>query len=348
MLDDNAFSEHETESASWIALADLMTGLMAIFLILCLLAMTNQDRTRVMIVQTVEDTMQAENIKVDVDAKTGDISIADNILFAMGSAQLSNEGKAFLRGFIPVYSSILFEKLSEEQLEQVARIAVEGHTSLLGGYTSNMRLSLERAHAVVQFIDQEMAPFPHKDRLKRKITPVGRGLLDAQNFETGKDRKVVFKFQFASELFSTTKDDLLQAQSKTVTSAGTTQVFSSPHLSVFCAFFTPNDGQGSSVRCYSDEKSGMNYQKLAKNCQKNLAFNLNAVGAVQVQCNPDDAIQQLIQQTWSSRQHVLPDNEMIVVDGISCLSRNIGMTCTHPSGNGFFVSRTVQDTFGAN
>ncbi|WP_180160567.1 flagellar motor protein MotB [Acinetobacter sp. YH12054] len=80
MIDENEFSDHESQSATWIALADLMTGLMAIFLVLCILMLTNQDRTRVMIIQSIQESMKAEGIKVEIDPNTGDISIAENIL----------------------------------------------------------------------------------------------------------------------------------------------------------------------------------------------------------------------------------------------------------------------------
>lgn len=214
MLDENEFSEHESESSTWIALADLMTGLMAIFLVMCMIIMTNQDRTRVLIIQSVQEAMKEQGIKVEIDPKTGDISIADSILFPNGSAQLSYQGKQFLQEFIPVYSKVLFGKLSPEQLDQVSRIVVEGHTSQLGGYASNMTLSLNRANSVAQFINNEMSIFPHKFELQNKLTPVGRGLIDAQPFEDASDRKVVFKFQFASELFNTTKDEISNSRNQ--------------------------------------------------------------------------------------------------------------------------------------
>ena len=157
MIDENEFSDHESQSATWIALADLMTGLMAIFLVLCMLMLTNQDRTRVMIIQSIQESMKAEGVKVEIDPNTGDISIAENILFPYGSAQLSTQGKVFLNEFIPVYSHVLFNRLSKEQQKQVARIIVEGHGSRDNNtsfdYSKNMTLSLSRSNAVVQHVN---------------------------------------------------------------------------------------------------------------------------------------------------------------------------------------------------
>lgn len=218
MLDEYEFSDHESQSASWIALADLMTGLMAIFLVLCLVVLTNQDRTRVMIIQSIQEEMKAEGIKVEIDPETGDISIAENILFPYGSSQLSDKGQLFLNDFIPVYSQVLFHKLKPEQLEQVARIIVEGHgsrdlnTSL--DYSKNMTLSLNRANSVVQHVNS-MPLFEGKLPFLMKLTPVGRGNVDSKPYDDAGDRKVVFKFQFSTELFGNlAKQDLVEKTTK--------------------------------------------------------------------------------------------------------------------------------------
>ena len=49
--EDDVSSEQNGETSTWIALADLMTGLMAIFLVMFLIMMTQQGRTRVVICQ---------------------------------------------------------------------------------------------------------------------------------------------------------------------------------------------------------------------------------------------------------------------------------------------------------
>ncbi|MGV0885786.1 OmpA family protein [Acinetobacter venetianus] len=215
MLDETEFSEHESESATWIALADLMTGLMAIFLVMCMIIMTNQDRTRVLIIQSVQDAMTQQGIEVDVDKATGDISISDSILFDQNKSDLKAEGKDFLRQFIPVYSQVMFGKLSKDQLKQVSRIAIEGHTSRIGSYSHNMTLSLERANSVVQFVNNEMTPFPYKQQFLLMLTPIGRGYIDANTENNASDRKVMFKFQFASELFGTmTQNELTHKTEK--------------------------------------------------------------------------------------------------------------------------------------
>lgn len=212
IINESDFSEHEGESSTWIALADLMTGLMAIFLVISMVILTNQDRTRVLIIQSIQEQMKKEGIKVDIDPKTGDISIADNILFGFGSSELSYDGKVFLDKFIPSYSSVLFSKLTAEQLAQVSRIIVEGHGSRdnnnSSDYSKNMTLSLKRADAVAQYVNN-MPDFAYKDKLLVKLTPVGRGNIDAKPFNDASDRKVLFKFQFSSDLFKQMTSDQL-------------------------------------------------------------------------------------------------------------------------------------------
>ena len=98
--EDDVSSEQNGETSTWIALADLMTGLMAIFLVMFLIMMTQQGRTRVVIIQSIQKTMKEKNIEVKVDNKTGDISVTDNVLFAQNQAILTPEGKDMLQQFI--------------------------------------------------------------------------------------------------------------------------------------------------------------------------------------------------------------------------------------------------------
>ncbi len=353
MLDENEFSEHESESSTWIALADLMTGLMAIFLVMCMIIMTNQDRTRVLIIQSVEKAMKEQGIPVEIDPKTGDISIAESILFPYASAQLSAQGQYFLEEFIPVYSKVLFNDLSPEQLEQVSRIVVEGHGSrdnnTSADYAKNMTLSLNRANAVVQYVNN-MQYFPAKLPFLLKLTPVGRGNIDAKDYDDASDRKVMFKFQFASELFNTTKDELIHSEKNNTKStsifpkplpvSGTVRTFHSPAESIFCGFFIPSDENiPTSVRCYIRDEYKFNLPRLT-DCpvQKNVSFTLwDDIAETQIRCNVADKVEQTIFANRNNKQQVLGYGEKIKTGGIECWSRGIGMTCTNSKGKSFFI-----------
>lgn len=220
MIDDSDISEHENESAIWIAMSDLMTGLMAIFLVMTMIVFTNQDRSRMIIITGVEGALKKAGIKVATDPVTGDVSIVNrDLLFGVDSDILTDDGKRFLDKFVPQYSKAIFE-LEPELYEQVVRIVVEGRTSSAGNLERNTALSLRRANAVVQYIYQ-MNNIPKKRLLIKRLTPVGRGEMEAeQKTNNPKDREVLFRFQFKGELLNREKKADQFTQDLQNTSAG--------------------------------------------------------------------------------------------------------------------------------
>ncbi len=204
MIDQSDISEHESESATWIALADLMTGLMAIFLVMCLIIMTNQNRNQIVIIKAVEEALKKASIEVITDPKTGDVSIVNrDLLFDTNSAILSPQGKAFLDEFVPNYSQAIFS-LDKKLSDEVVRIVVEGRTSRSGDASHNMTLSLERANEVVKYI-YRMTNVPYKSQMLTRLTPVGRGEMEAQLIELEEDKEVLFRFQFKGEMLQKEK-----------------------------------------------------------------------------------------------------------------------------------------------
>ncbi len=190
-------SEESYEATTWIALGDLMTGLMLIFLVLCLAALLQANQSRIVIIKSVKDALDRNGIAVQLDPKTGDISITESLLFDQNSAELKPEGRAFLDRFIPVYATAIMS--NPAVANEVTRLAVEGHTSLAGSDLHNMRLSLGRANAVTDYI-YTMPVFEYKNGLLHKLTPMGRGRVDArQDQDDAGDRKVIFRFQFRGE-----------------------------------------------------------------------------------------------------------------------------------------------------
>lgn len=213
MIDQSDISEHESESATWIALADLMTGLMAIFLVMCLIIMTNQNRNQIVIIKAVEEALKKASIEVITDPKTGDVSIVNrDLLFDTNSAILSPQGKAFLDEFVPNYSQAIFS-LDKKLSDEVVRIVVEGRTSRSGDASHNMTLSLERANEVVKYI-YRMTNVPYKSQMLTRLTPVGRGEMEAQLIELEEDKEVLFRFQFKGEMLQKEKEPFLNSINK--------------------------------------------------------------------------------------------------------------------------------------
>ncbi|MEB3828081.1 OmpA/MotB family protein [Phormidium sp. CCY1219] len=195
-LADEVLEEHD--AGIWLSIGDLMSGLLMFFALLFITVMVQLkqyqeafDKLPLVILNTLrQEVPGGENLQVD--QKTGDVSIPDAILFDEGSAELKPAGKQFLRSFIPVYSKVIFS--NDEFDRMITRVIVEGHTSSFGTERENMDLSLQRALSVSEYISS--LQFPTQADFKQKVLAAGRGELDAnQQVDSPRDRKVVFRFQ---------------------------------------------------------------------------------------------------------------------------------------------------------
>ncbi|HAX75299.1 MAG TPA: chemotaxis protein MotB [Cyanobacteria bacterium UBA11372] len=217
--------EEAEESSVLLSIGDLMSGLLMFFALLFItvqiqlnekVAELNEKLARIeklerelvtyrkafealpqIIVKTLEGKLGGKDI-FTVDPETGDVSVRDRILFDENSAALKPEGKKFLQSFIPLYSRVIFSDKKFE--DQIAKVAIEGHTSSKGTEEENLNLSLRRAESVINYILSNEVNFPTKSKFKAKILAAGRGEIDAkQNRDEPSDRKVVFRFQFRRE-----------------------------------------------------------------------------------------------------------------------------------------------------
>lgn len=193
----------DDDSSIYLSIGDLMSGLLMFFMLLfitALLQLAEKDAPKRVVIGNVVGQMKSNNINVKVNPETGDVSIQESILFAKGSTELKPEGKDFLRGFIPVYSGVIFSKPEFEK--EVSRVVIEGHTSSEGDYQTNLQLSLLRSASVYRYIFSEMN-FQTQAPLSQKILAAGRGEIEADKTRDNPgDRKVVFRFQFRSDDFN--------------------------------------------------------------------------------------------------------------------------------------------------
>ncbi len=213
LYDDEYLEEYEEDATTWIALSDMMTGLMAIFLALSIAILLIKESKRDAIILTVSESiinkLKQEGIDANIDPKTGRLMVSTDTNFDFNSADLKAQGKSDLDTIIPIYAEAIFT-LKPEQINSIDRILIEGHTDKVGSYASNMTLSSQRANAILTYIDS-MDEFQYKDRLLNKLTAVGRGENDAtgpDDSENPADRKVVIRFEFrdGTEEQSTSKD----------------------------------------------------------------------------------------------------------------------------------------------
>ena len=195
--------EEADNSASWLSVGDLMSGLLMIFALLLMVTLTQlsdaveqSKKSRIVVIKALTDAMQSQGINAEVDPVTGDVSIVDSILFDIQDARLKKDGASFLDRFVPVYSGVLFSR--PEITEQITRVVIEGHTSSDGDYSYNMGLSLDRAQNVVSYLAK--LDFDDKDKFLSLLMPAGRGEIDADpESAKSEDRKVLFRFQFRGD-----------------------------------------------------------------------------------------------------------------------------------------------------
>ena len=172
----------------WIALSDIMTALMLLFLLISVVHMIKVEDS-VKIPQIFKQTTQGLDKKLrnefDKDLKAWgavidkDLTIRfsqSDILFAVGSATLNEKFKAILDDFFPRYLKILMD---DEFRDNIEEIRIEGHTSSFWGktegdesYLKNMTLSQERTRAVLEYIISSSND-EQKEWLKKYFRAIG-------------------------------------------------------------------------------------------------------------------------------------------------------------------------------
>lgn len=190
--------DYEEDATTWIALADLMTGLMAIFLALSIAILLQKQNTEIQIIKNVAAVLQKNAIEVKADAKTGEIVLVHQIKFNTGEDVLTEEGKQILEKFVPVFAEAVFGDLKPQELALISSLLVEGHSDNTGEALYNMDLSTRRALAIVTYI-HKMKDFPYKPDLLDRLSVSGQGQNKADKTIQGgrsEDRKVVFRFDF--------------------------------------------------------------------------------------------------------------------------------------------------------
>jgi outer membrane protein OmpA-like peptidoglycan-associated protein len=179
-----------SKQTHWIPLADLMTGLMMIFMLITAIYISKVDPTTTLVLDEYkvvrEDMKLALQQEFSNDFKQwnavllGDMTIRfnnPNVQFASGSADLRPEFQALLKDFFPRYMKIV---RSEKFKKAVKEIRIEGHTSsfwkgasLSDAYFLNMDLSQQRTRSTLKFI-MGLPVFQSEEKwLKEHITANG-------------------------------------------------------------------------------------------------------------------------------------------------------------------------------
>lgn len=156
------------------------------------------------IISSLSSALKGANISATVDPASGAIALESDVLFSTGQFTLTNEGRANIDAFLPVYLNVLF---SEEYRDYVAEIIIEGHTDSVGGYIDNLILSQQRAAAVATYVLSDgyhAISRSQLNQLRGVVTANGRSFSDPVLDENGREdqnasRRVVFKFRLTDE-----------------------------------------------------------------------------------------------------------------------------------------------------
>jgi outer membrane protein OmpA-like peptidoglycan-associated protein len=206
VVEPESEGDDEQTASIYLSISDLMSSLFFLFLLLFVTSLIQLKESQEKLgkqkqsfINTLTKELQAADIKAEVNAANGDVTIKDGILFDKNSSILKPEGKTFLNKFIPKYSEIIFDSNNKEIAQQITRVVIEGHTSSEGDEDKNLELSLLRSLSVSKYILSKDIRFSTKRLLKTKILAAGRGAIEANSKIDEKDRKVMFRFQFKGE-----------------------------------------------------------------------------------------------------------------------------------------------------
>lgn len=149
----------------WTSISDLMTGLMVIFLFVCIgflyqlkETVNEYDRVRNMIHQDLLKEFNPEDrarmgARIDEDLRV--IFVAQEVFFDVGDSTVKPEFQNTLTEFFPRYVKVL-EKYSDEivevRIEGNASREYNGDVNSNAAYFYNMKLSQERAFNVLQYV----------------------------------------------------------------------------------------------------------------------------------------------------------------------------------------------------
>jgi outer membrane protein OmpA-like peptidoglycan-associated protein len=207
--------ESEGNQSHWIPLADLMTGLMMIFMLLTaafMLKVEQSTMSKIKIEEPKTDTVvkQHELTKQKLQIALGDefgaslqswnaefagdltIRFKDpNSLFATGKSDLTDRYKEQLRDFFPRYVRILNDQSFKDVVKEVR---IEGHTSTQwssastakDAYLKNMGLSQERTRSTLEYLMSLQEISDRTDWVIKRVTANGLSSSRADpNNETG-------------------------------------------------------------------------------------------------------------------------------------------------------------------
>ena len=143
----------------------------------------------------------SSNLKLAVDPFTGAIRISGDILFDTDSDTIKEEFKPLLKLLLETYVNILFD--TQEFIDHLAEIVIEGHADNRGDYIYNLDLSQRRAQSIMKYFIQVVDP-SKKDLFQKFVTANGKSFSvpikdQAGNVDLDKSRRIEVKFRLKDD-----------------------------------------------------------------------------------------------------------------------------------------------------
>lgn len=188
--------KNDDETSVWISTADLMSGLLVLFLFISVLMIQSTETLQGQIREitgsanaareelrsNIEANFSAEEMKaykLNVDSVGSASFDKGEARFQAGSSKLTPEFQAILKDFLPKYIDAAYNC----DHDSIQEIRIEGHTSsewYTGNindpnmaYINNMALSQSRTREIIKFALSLPELAPYQDFIKEKLTANG-------------------------------------------------------------------------------------------------------------------------------------------------------------------------------
>ena len=168
------------------------------------------------LVEALSQEFAGTDLDISIDEQTGAILLDSSVLFALNDSRLSSDGSQTLSEFLPRYFSVV---LSDDYIDHISEIIIEGHTDTAGSYIYNLFLSEERAAAVADYClddDQSLFDAETLEAVRSLVTVSGRSFSDPVYNDDGTvnadaSRRVEIKFRLSDDEMINRMLDILDA-----------------------------------------------------------------------------------------------------------------------------------------
>lgn len=225
LSDDNGLGESNNQEEHWVAVSDLMAGLMMVFMLISVVFMVNveTERDKIRDVAILYDQLRTQlyrdlNEEFAADMPRWGAELDEDlafrfnntdVLFDKGEAELKPEFQAILDDFFPRYIRIITQA---GYRDDILEVRIEGHTSSgwFGArsddeaYIYNMNLSQQRTRSTLAYVLG--LPDVHQDKswLKQHLTANGLSSAKVVRNDNGEElggasRRVEFRVRTDAE-----------------------------------------------------------------------------------------------------------------------------------------------------